>query len=169
MVHAQIVVESMFGNTRAIADAVAEGLREHGVDVDVDTPDPATPHRPGELLVVLGPTHTFSMSRPATRQDAARQGATGPVTAGIREWIETLPATGAGGYACADTRVSRWIPGSAARAAHRALRRRGLRPIVGPRSFLVSGNGPLRPGELDRARWWGHTLAASVPTTGSAR
>ncbi|ALE73330.1 hypothetical protein Ae168Ps1_0761 [Pseudonocardia sp. Ae168_Ps1] len=167
--HAQIVVESLFGNTRTVADAVADGLRGRGCDVVVDPPSPGTPLRPGDLLVVLGPTHALGMSRPSTRADAVRQGAGGSGADGIREWIDRLPPASPGDarFACADTRVSPWIPGSAARSAHRALRHRGYRPAAPPESFVVTGNGPLRPGEPDRARAWARTLVPAPTTTGT--
>ncbi|GAA1841777.1 flavodoxin family protein [Pseudonocardia alni subsp. carboxydivorans] len=169
--HVQIVVESLFGTTRAVAEAVADGLLARGCDVDVDPPDPSTPLRPGELLVVLGPTHAFGMTRPATREDAVRQGATAPPSDGIREWPDRLPDAGpdAPATVCADTRVSRWVPGSAAHAAARVLGRRGYRSAGAPRSFLVRGNGPLRPGELERAREWGAALLPATTRADGAR
>ncbi|MEJ8278166.1 flavodoxin family protein [Pseudonocardia spirodelae] len=169
--HAQIVVESLFGNTRAVAEALADGLRSSGYDVDLDPPDPATPLRAGELLVVLGPTHAFGMTRPATRQEALRRGAADGSGDGIREWIDRLPAAGpdAPVTVCVDTRVSGPVPGSAARAAARALRHRGYRAAAPPCSFRVTGDGPLRPGELDRARAWGASLRPLAASADGAR
>lgn len=158
----QIVHESLFGNTRAVADAVADGLRDGGCEVVIDEAGPDTPARRPDLLLVLGPTHALGMTRPATRADAAQRGASGRTDAGIREWLASLPARdpAATPFACADTRSGPRIPGSAARAAHRRLRRRGYRPVAPPRSFWVAGtSGPLRDGELDRAREWGRELA----------
>jgi len=41
------------------------------------------------------------------------------------------------------------------------LRHHGYALLVEPESFLVTGNeGPLEPGELDRAREWGEAVAA---------
>jgi hypothetical protein len=158
----QVVQESLFGNTRAVADAVADGLRESGCEVVIDQAGPDTPVRQPDLLLVLGPTHALGMTRPASRADAVQRGARGRADAGIREWLATLPARdpAATAFACADTRSAPRIPGSAARAAHRRLRRRGYRPVAAPRSFWVAGtSGPLRDGELDRAREWGRELA----------
>jgi len=57
----------------------------------------------------------------------------------------------------------RWLPGSAARAAARALRRAGLREVARPETFWVAGTrGPLVDGEAARARSWAHSIGVSV-------
>ncbi len=164
MTQALVVVESMFGNTRAVADAVAAGLSESVPTTVVDvTAAPATVT--AELLVVGGPTHAFGMSRPATRDAAVTQGAGDEHSAtGIREWIGRLGRPGRRGRteaAAFDTRIRKpGVPGSAARSALHRLRRRGLPPLAGPQSFWVSStSGPLVDGELERARDWGRLLA----------
>lgn len=54
-----------------------------------------------------------------------------------------------------DTRVESRLAGSAARPASRQLRRRGYGLAGKPEGFIVtSSQGPLRQGELDRAREW---------------
>lgn len=165
---ALIVVESMFGNSRKVADAVAEGLRGH---MTVEVVSPAEAHAPlldlVDLLVVGGPTHAFSMTRANTREDAVRQGAPASAAAtGIREWIDRLHAGPHSELvATFDTRVGkvRHLPGSAAKSAAKALRRLGYRPVVPPESFYVGDvAGPLFDGELDRARSWGERLAATA-------
>lgn len=90
---ALVVFESMFGNTKMVADAVAEGLARHLRVEQVEVG--AAPMVFGgevELLVVGGPTHPFGLSRPGTRQSAAQQADGGLVSAGIglREWLGTL-------------------------------------------------------------------------------
>jgi hypothetical protein len=164
---ALVVVESMFGNTRAIADAVAEGLRE-SVPVDVVTvaDAPATVPDDVALVVVGGPTHAFGMSRPGTRESAVTQGATADPVIGVREWLEALPDRYDHLRAAAfDSRVNKaFVPGSAARGAAKRLRRLGFRLLAAPESFFVADvAGPLLPGELDRAREWGRTLAGQLP------
>ncbi len=165
---ALIVVESMFGNSRSVAEAVAGGLRGH---MTVEVVDPAHAHAPllelVDLLVVGGPTHAFSMTRGNTREDAVRQGAAPAAAAtGIRDWIERLHVGPHSELvATFDTRVGkvRHLPGSAARSAAKALRRHGYRPAVPPESFYVADvAGPLLDGELERARSWGEKLAATA-------
>ena len=154
--HALVVYESMFGNTEAVARAIGEGLAEH-----VETTVVATAGAPSvppalDLLVVGGPTHAFSMSRPKTRQDAAG--------IGVREWVaEGGPLRRDLMVAVFDTKIRRpRLPGSAARALRRRLRRAGARSVVGTANFFVTGtSGPLAEGELERARRWGGQLATS--------
>jgi Flavodoxin len=163
---ALVVYESMFGNTEAVARAVAEGLSEAAGDVEVrhvSTVAELDELSGVGLLVVGGPTHAFGLSRESTRRDAARQGghSTDPPGRGLREWLESASARGAGVSAAAfDTRVKAPVPGSAARAIARRLHRRGFHLVAHPETFFVTGTqGPLRAGEVERARRWGASLA----------
>ena len=53
--------------------------------------------------------------------------------------------------------------GSAAPAILKGLEAAGYRGIAKPRGFIVAGSyGPMRTGELDRAREWGAELAAAL-------
>lgn len=165
---AMVVYESMFGNTQRIATAIADGLATSlGVQVvEVGTAD-GPPGEDVDLLVVGGPTHAFGLSRAATRQSAAEQ-AGGPVVSangGIREWLDVLPKARPGRRAVAfDTRIDkRWIPGAACRGAAKRLRAAGYRLAAPPESFYVTDSpGPLRDGELDRARWWGQRVGETL-------
>jgi hypothetical protein len=167
-VRALVVYESMFGNTRAIAAAIAEGLE--GADVEVELVEvgtaPAAPDADVGLLVVGGPTHALSLSRPESRSSAAEQAEGEPLVSqgiGLREWLAALPA-GRLPSAAFDTHADKRVPGAASRAANKRLRRKGYRAVLPPESFYVSGTaGPLVDGELERARGWGARLAAEVP------
>jgi hypothetical protein len=168
-VRALVVFESMFGNTAAVARAVGDGIAAHG-EVTVVPIDqaPAVVGPDIDLLVVGGPTHAFGLSRAATRASAVQQG--GPAVTGtdvgLREWLDRVVVLStATTVAAFDTRVLHThLPGSAARAALRRLRRDGLSPAGAPVSFDVAGTpGPLADGELDRARAWGELLAANAP------
>jgi hypothetical protein len=157
-----VVYESMWGNTRAVAEAVARGLGEGVTLVDVaDAPAPVPDDV--DLLVLGGPTHAFSMTRASTRRDAIAKGATtGPAEHGIREWLAQLPASDHLDVATFDTRVGsvRHLPGSAARAAGKEVRRHHLGRLVATMSFYVGDMaGPLLDGEVERAHAWGRSLA----------
>jgi len=160
-----IVVESMFGNTRTIAEAVADGLAPSGPVTVLDVADaPPAPHGDVDLLVVGGPTHAFSLSRPNTRQAAEQQGAPHRGD-GLREWLAALPPCIPGTAAAAfTTRIpKKFVPGSAARAAARRLERHGYRTAAPPEDYFVLDTaGPLRAGEVERAKAWGRRLAASA-------
>ena len=165
---ALVVLESHWGNTRTVAQAIADGLADSdGGPVQVVDVSSAPSPLPDDVdLVVLGgPTHAFSMSRPTTRRDAHDRGAEpGHEDRGIREWLASLPAGNSSrAVATFDTRAEqvRRLPGSAARAAGRFVARHRLGSIVGTESFYVEdAPGPLVDGEVERARAWGRALAA---------
>ena len=168
---ALVIYELMFGTTREIAEAIADGLRSKlevdAVEVGVAGPPPTDV----DLLVVGGPTHAFSMSRETTREGAREQakgfGIT-PVSQGIgvRDWLDGVPAAGERLAATFDTsaKAPRWVPtGSAAKAIGKALSGKGYRLVVAPEQFRIDGKNPqLVPGELDRAKAWGASLAAQM-------
>jgi hypothetical protein len=161
--HALVVYETSFGNTEAVARAIAEGLASRATVTLLNATD-APPSLTGiDLLVAGGPTHAFGLSRPSTRQDAARRGATrGATGAGLREWLAALdPGPGTASTAAFDTKVQKpRLPGSAGHAIARRLRRLGLPRLARPHTFRVTGTaGPLAAGEVDRARAWGRELA----------
>lgn len=167
---ALVVVESMFGNTEQVARAVAAGLADGGVDASVVDVGAAPVDLPPDvdLLVVGSPTHAFSLSRPATRADAVRQGAPPErAVTGLREWLGTLlpqDVRHSPVVAVFDTRVSkvRRLPAAAGPRAVRLARRRGLTVLGRPEAFLVADTpGPLVAGELERATVWGHQLAGA--------
>jgi hypothetical protein len=169
---AMVLYESMFGNTRTIAEAIGEGLR---ATYDTDIRQVGTVSRKDldqvDLIVAGGPTHAWGMSRPSTRAGARKQagvpgsgltleaGATGP---GLRELFADVTGLRADAAAF-DTRIDKSpkVTGRASRKIARMLRRRGCRLVAGPESFLVSGKPTvLVPGEEVRARGWGAHLAA---------
>jgi len=84
---------------------------------------------------------------------------------GIREWLTSLPTSDRIEVATFDTKVSkgRHFAGSAARAAGKSVRRHHLGRLVASESFYVAGTeGPLLPGELERAQAWGAELAVTT-------
>ncbi|RRS01429.1 flavodoxin family protein [Glycomyces terrestris] len=162
---AAVIYESMFGNTRAVAKVVVEELAKY-MDVELHevSEAPTAIDASVDLVVVGAPTHGFTLSRPLSRSDAAGIAPAGLVSTGIgvREWlaaVETAPGVQAIAF---DTRVDH-LPGSAARAATRRLRRAGFTIVASPASFRVERTlGPLKTGELDNVRSWASELAAAV-------
>jgi hypothetical protein len=121
-------------------------------------------------LIVLGePTHTWGMSRPATRESAishslgtdlhVEEHAADP---GVREWLEGRPTLSR--IALFDTRFAAPVvfTGRASRPVARLVRELGGQVIGDPQSFLVTRANVLVDGELARARRWGADLAVSV-------
>jgi flavorubredoxin len=175
MQRALVVFESMFGNTQTIAEAVADGLSSRFETELVEVGKaPTRCASDVSIVVVGGPTHAFGLSRPATREDAAKQAGGQIVSSagGIREWLDKIDASGAPVSAAAfDTRIDKpRLPGSAARKAEKRLRRLGFRSAARAQSFFVTGTkGPLVAGEAHRARAWGEQLASATADAASRR
>jgi Flavodoxin len=159
---AVVLYESLFGNTEAVAKAIAEGLAPFGQVTVAQVGEAARAlSADADLLVVGAPTHAHGMSKPASR----RQPNAKVVATGIREWLEGLPQARGGAVAAFDTRFDkpRWLTGSAAVHIARRLRRTGYQVVVAPESFFVEhAGGPLCDGEAGRARRWGQRLAQTI-------
>ncbi len=156
-----VVYESHWGNTAAIAHAISEGL---GPDARAMTTDEAVgPDVAGAELVVAGaPVIGFRLTTDKARQSLLDEDAApGPADLShpsMRTWLEHLP-TGSGRSVAFETRI-RWSPGGATGTIDHGLRQAGFQPIDEPHRFVVmSKYGPLRDGELERARAWGRELA----------
>ena len=170
---ALVVYESMFGNTKAVAHAIAKGLETWAVvDVVEVNSAPTVLGEDVSLLVVGGPTHAWSMSRPNTRRAAAKQAGEsggklslepGGAGAGLREWLGGLPA-GERRVAVFDTRIQgpRFVTGRASASIVRTLRGTGATLVAPSQSFLVTKRSELVDGERERARRWGAELAARL-------
>jgi menaquinone-dependent protoporphyrinogen IX oxidase len=127
MDNAVIVYEAMFGGTRRVAEAVADGLARSARCTVVEVGQaPTVIGADVDLLVVGAPTHAFGMSTADSRSEAQRE-TTQPVISrelGVQEWLASLVVLSTQTRTAAfDTRVKqRWVPGSAAQG----------RPRVGP-------------------------------------
>ncbi len=161
---AVVVYESFWGNTAAVAQAIAAGL---GPNVPALTTGEATPEAVAgaDLIVAGSPVVGFRMPTEKMR-DAIRAKPGAPEAPDLSQpsmasWLQGL-AAGRGAAAAFDTRI-RGPFGSAAPAILKGLEAAGYRRIARPRGFTVTGTyGPLREGELDRAREWGAELARSL-------
>ena len=168
-----VVYESMFGNTKTIGEAIAEGLHEAS-EVTAGTVDDVSPDevRDAALIVTGGPTQARGMAKPDARQTIARNHALdkyGPVEPGHESligWLERLPA-GRGVAAAFDTRFAKpmWRTGSAAKEVARRLSGKGYSMIWTQSFFVEATGGPLANGERERAVAWGRELAAKVADT----
>lgn len=170
-----IVYETVFGTTRALAQALADGVQmaDPHIEVAVLSVDQADPDRlPSTgLLMVGGPTHAFGMSRPGTRRSGREgrdAGLAGTATlTGVREWLQRLGPAERGARAAAfSTKLPSRFAGNAAVGIVRRLRHLGY-DVVGHEGFTVGGaTGPLSDGERDRARTWAARMlgrAAAAP------
>ena len=165
---ALIIVESCFGNTRTVAEAVATGLIEGGVEAQVVDVDGAPGALPADLdLLILGaPTHNRGLPTAATRAKARAQAGSGEASPGVGEWLRTVTVPVSTDVVAFDTVISKgWLSGSAAKAIAKTLQRRQGRRTVSVRSFVVTASkGPLATGQETDAHSWGRELADSAKT-----
>jgi hypothetical protein len=190
-----VVYESLFGNTRKVAEAISDGVREAYPKAHVECVAVARAAAEliysTDLLIVGGPTHRrrmttdFSRNRHISRQKKAEANggpsrelepdAEGP---GLREWFYLMwPTKGWRHAAAFDTRVGSVLipPGGACYGIARKLRGHGYELVTnppiwarGPRDDVLVTNregfilddayGPLRAGEIERAKEWGAQL-----------
>jgi hypothetical protein len=162
---AVVVYESLWGNTAAVARAIAEGI---GPDAEALTTDAAGPETMGDadLIVAGAPVLGFSLPSDQIRESVARGADDAPAPPdlshpSLRSWLESLPR-GHGRAAAFETRVW-WSPRGATGDIEQRLERAGYQPVAKSNKFVVAGKyGPLRDGELERARRWGQELAQAV-------
>jgi hypothetical protein len=158
-VKAVVVYESLWGNTAAIARAIAEGI---GPGTPAVTTGEATPELlAGADLVVAGaPVLGFRLPTDGMRASVQSDPMAPPADLGhpsMRAWLASL-RHGHGRSAAFETRF-RWSPGGAVGAIGTSLAEAGYTPG----KFIVTGKyGPLRDGETDRARGWGADLARAM-------
>ena len=159
-----VVYESHWGNTAAIARAIADGL---GTEARALTTDEATATALAgvDLIVAGAPVMAFRLPTEGALESLAHKPAKGPAPdvshPAMRSWLAGVPA-GHGRGAAFETGV-RWSPGGATGAIESELRRAGYASIARSRRFVVTGtSGPLKTGEIERAQAWGVELAAAM-------
>jgi hypothetical protein len=160
-----VVYESYWGNTAAVARAIAEGI---GPDARAMPTSEATGDAlAGASLIVAGsPIIAFALPTEKARKDMASRPGKAPSPPDLshpsmRSWLVALPK-GKGTAAAFETGF-KLSPGSAAGTILKKLKDLGYEPIAKKERFLVKGTyGPLREGELERAKAWGAELARSA-------
>lgn len=164
-----VVYESHWGNTAAIARAIAEGIGP-GAQALSTAEATAAVIAGADLIVAGAPLLGFSLPTEAMVKSLATNQPGAPAPADIshpamRAWLAALPhvegaqSGGRGRAAAFETRIW-WSPGRAAKAILGQLAQRGYQPAAKAQRFIVEGRyGPLRSGEIERARSWGADLA----------
>lgn len=165
-----VVYESLWGNTAEVARAVAEGLGPgaRALRTDEVRPEDVTG---AELVVAGAPVLGFKLSSERMRDGIRQNPGKGPAPdlscPPLRAWLEGLDP-GSGWGAAFDTQV-RGPFGKGAPEIARGLEAAGHAILAEPEGFVVRGkHGPLRDGELERARAWGEELADEVERRRSA-
>lgn len=142
--NALVIYDTTFGNTRKIAEAIAETLG--GRAVAVAEAAPGDLGKAGLLVVgspIIGWKPTEKMIAFLARLEAGQ--------------LKSVKA------AAFDTRVKLFIHGDAAGKIAHSLEGAGAEIVGSPGLFYVKGKeGPLLDGELDKAREWAATLKISA-------
>ena len=114
---ALVVYESMFGNTRHIAEAIAEGLRPSITTELVRARDAGDIDLDDVRLVVVGaPTHEHGLSREHTRDQRCSTQAGTPIASSTRRLPEPVSANGCmGSHRITAAAASPSTPGSTSR------------------------------------------------------
>ena len=144
-----VVYDSMYGNTKIVAETIAAALSG---DVSVQHVEGADASSVGayDLLIVGAPIHG---ARPSEK---------------TRDFLDRIPASALHGMhvAAFDTRVTNkfiLLFGTAATKIAQTLRRKGGTLAADPAGFFVTGTeGPLKEGEVERAAHWAKQIVAGV-------
>lgn len=152
-IKAVVVFDSKYGNTQKVAQAIASTLKTENIVSVAEATSSLLDS--SNLLIVGSPTHG------------------GRPTPAIETFLKQIPPNRikALTFGCFDTRIpveavsQPWLKlviktiGYAAPKMYRLLRQRGGQMIGHPEGFAVEGKeGPLRQGELDRAKHWAESL-----------
>lgn len=150
--NALVVYHSQFGNTRQVAEAIAQVFQKAGGARALDVEGLAAADLQGADLVVMGtPTHKMSLPE------------------AVRPVLEKLPRGILRNTAIAAFDTSYEMSGflarfTAAKRIDRKLRKLGGKRLVPPETFHVEHHheGPLCEGEIERARGWAESILARL-------
>ncbi|SEJ00536.1 flavodoxin family protein [Demequina mangrovi] len=164
-----VVYESLYGNTAAVAHAIAEGLGEGARALSTGEASPELV-APARLVVAGAPVHAMGLPTDRSRMSAgSKPQGEFKLEADLshppmRTWLATLPR-GPRLAASFDTRVRGPLGHGASKAIAHALTAAGLTLLDEPRGFTVhlhtTASTPaalLTEGQLDAARAWGALL-----------
>ena len=175
--HTLVVYETIYGDTHAVAEGIAGGLRAHG-EVRVVAVGHATAELVdwADLVIVGGPTHAHGMTRASTRK-GAREAAAKPASELTLDPDAEGPGSANGWDRSASGVAEASAPRSTAGRRASAVDRPGLgrhrQPAASSGFRLVAEpavpGGPAyaaRPRRIHRAARWGADLAAVLVPTG---
>jgi len=141
-----VIYYSKFGNTEKIANALSEGMKKEGLDVDCVKVDDVNLSKLGEceILAIGAPTHGFGIFKP------------------MREFLkklENLNLQGKRAFAF-DTKLRSGFAGSAAKGIEKQLKKLQMTIIRPYASAIVKGaEGPLEEGAEEKFTQIGSEIA----------
>jgi flavodoxin len=144
-----ILYDSLYGNTKIIAEAIGEAVSGQVTLINVTDVD-ISEIGAYDLLLLGGPTHG------------------GGISENVQALLEQIPPSALEGkpVAAFDTRMTNKLIllfGCAAPKIAGTLKQKGGELVGKPEGFFVSGGkGPLKDGEVERAADWGREIAAQV-------
>lgn len=152
-----IIFDSLYGHTQAIAEAIGQGMTNGVKVINVKDVDPAELKGVG-LLIVGSPTHG---GRPSKR---------------TQTFLKNIPDGSLKNVhvAAFDTEISMegqnfflqkiiGLLGYAGKHILKDLEQKGGIVTVGPEGFVVKDKeGPLKPGELERATRWAEEVTRKI-------
>ena len=144
-----IIYNSMYRNTEKIAQAIGDGLTGEVKVVRVGEVNPSE-LKTCDLLILGSPTHGGFPSE------------------GIYGLLKAPLDLEGVNVAAFDTRTKTTIFGYAAPKVAKGLQRNGGNLLAPPEGFVVLGmHGPLKDGELERAKKWAQQLSfvKQIPAT----
>jgi flavodoxin I len=148
MMKTLVVYDSLYGNTRTIAQAIGDAIPGEVEVLQVGEVDVSTLAAYGQLIVGA-PTHG---ARPSPH---------------VREFLDQIQAPALEGMNVAgfDTRLTNRLIlmfGTAAPKITTALKKKGGKLVGAPEGFSVTGGeGPLKEGEIERAAAWAKGLVGN--------
>ena len=160
---AVVVYKSLWGNTAAVARAIAEGIGAGARALSTAEANAAAVAG-ADLIVVGAPVLGFRVPSEQMIQMIRQSKEQVPPDLShppMRAWLDALPA-GRGRMAAFETRIW-WSPGGSTGGIERGLENAGYSRLAKAQRFIVVGKyGPLRAGELEKAKAWGAELTQAI-------
>jgi flavodoxin len=147
MTKSMVVYFSKFGNTKIVAETIAEALEPAGSTCMLNAEElSGVDFKEYDLILMGTPTHKMNLPK-----------AIKPIFNGLRKGcLKGVPV------AAYDTsyKMSPWLSRfTAAKKLNRKLRKLGGKGIIPPESFFVmEREGPLYEGEIEKAESWAHLI-----------
>jgi flavorubredoxin len=149
MKKAIVIYDTVFGNTEKVARALASGMKEQGIQVDIANVQKVEVNKLKEydLLAIGGPTHKTGISEP------------------MKDFLEKLKSVEVKGKKAFafDTRLKIRVAGSAAKKIEKELKKLGISIVKSYSSAIVVGReGPLEEGTEERFTLIAGEIAKSI-------